>query len=74
MGLITHSAPEGDDSTSQTWLSRAKTSAPASFLGTEFVGTFVVQSWEADSGNLALIHSLSASPATPPGTPRCRGG
>ncbi|MEE1721569.1 hypothetical protein ABZ649_31005 [Streptomyces albidoflavus] len=41
MGLITQNAPEGD-STAQTWLSRAKTSAPASFLGTEFVGTFAV--------------------------------
>ncbi|WP_380793003.1 hypothetical protein ACFE3N_29640 (plasmid) [Streptomyces albidoflavus] len=64
MGLITQNAPEGDDSTSQTWLSRAKTSAPASFLGTELVGTFAVQTWETDSGNLALIHPLTATSGT----------
>ncbi|MEV6461540.1 hypothetical protein AB0M66_23260 [Streptomyces albidoflavus] len=63
MGLITQNAPEGD-STAQTWLSRAKTSVPASFLGTEFVGAFAVQTWETDSGNLALIHPLTATSGT----------
>ncbi|MER6059465.1 hypothetical protein [Streptomyces albidoflavus] len=63
MGLITQNAPEGD-STSQTWLSRAKTSVPASFLHTEFLGTFAVQTWETDSGNLALIHPLTATSGT----------
>lgn len=64
MGLITQNAPEGGDSTSQTWLSRPKTSVPASFLGTEFVGTFAVQTWGTDSGNLALIHPLTAISGT----------